>query len=306
MDMLRAMQTFVRAVELGSLSAVARESRTTQPTVSKIVAALERQLGVRLIERSTTHLLPTEQGKRFYERAKVVLEDVDVAVTDARGLTEKPTGLLRVSAPVGIGVLRLNRLCQEFMRLYPDVEMELILNDRFVDLIEEGMNVAIRIGGTLPPNMIARKIAVSPRGLVASPSYLASHPKIRRPEDVLAHNYLRFAWASDVIELCGPSQANVALKLSGRYRINNSLGIRESLLMGSGLGLAPGWLVQDLVDAGDLVPVLPRWLASPHEAFVLYPSRRYQPARVRAFVRFISEQLVQAAGFHPFEDTRRN
>lgn len=297
MDMLRAMQVFVRVVELGSLSAVARERHTTQPTVSKLVAALEDRLGVRLLERSTTHVVPTEQGRRFHERARRMLEDFDTAVADARGLTETPAGLLRVTAPVSLGVLRLNRLVQEFMREHPDLEVELILNDRVVDLVEERMDVAIRLGGQLPPNMIARKIAVSPRRLVAAPSYLDTHPAIRRPEDVPAHNYLRFAWASDVVELHGPGDARTTLSLSGRYRINNSLAIRESLLMGTGIGLAPGWLVQDLIDAGQLAVVLPDWQAPPHEAFVLYPSRRHQPARVREFVRFIGERLGREPGF---------
>jgi DNA-binding transcriptional LysR family regulator len=145
--------------------------------------------------------------------------------------------------------------------------------------------------------VIARKVAVSPRRLVAAPSYLARHAAIRRLEDVREHNYLRFAWASDIVEMEGPANAKSTLKLSGRYRINNSLAIRESLLMGSGIGLAPGWLVQDLMDTGRLVAVLPEWHASPHEAFVLYPSRRHQPARVRAFVRFISERLALLPGF---------
>ncbi len=297
MDAIRSMQVFVRAMELGSLSAVARERQTTQPTISKVVAALEKELGVRLLERSTTGLVPTEQGKRFHERARRVLEEFGEAVADARGLTEKPTGLLRVSAPVSIGVLRLNRLVQEFLAAYPEIEVELILNDRFVDLVEEGMDVALRLGGTLPPNVVARKVAISPRSLVAAPAYLEGQPKIRRPEDVLAHNYLRFAWASDTIELHGPRQQVVTLKVNGRYRINNSLGIRESFLMGSGLGQAPGWLVQDLIDTGQLVRVLPQWQASPQEAFLLYPSRRYQPLRARAFLQFLGERLAQWPGF---------
>ena len=306
MNMLRAMQVFVRVIELGSLSAAAREQHTTQPTVSRLVAALEDQLGVRLMDRSTTHLVPTEQGNRFYEHAKRLLEDFDTAVADARDLTEKPTGLLRVSAPVSLGVLWLNRLTQEFMQHHPDLEVELILNDRMVDLVEEGMDVAIRIGGTLPPTVIARKIAVSPRGLVAAPSYLARHAIIRHPEDVLEHNYLRFAWASDIVEMKGPANARASLKLSGRYRINNSLAIRDSLLMGSGLGLGPGWLVQDLMDSGRLVPVLPEWQASPHEAFVLYASRRHQPARIREFVHFMSERLALLPGFSSSRDFEGN
>ena len=297
MDAIRSMQVFVRVVELGSLSAVARERHTTQPTISKVVAALERDLGVRLLERSTTHLQPTEAGKRFYERAKGVIEEFGAAVADARGLTETPAGTLRVSAPAALGVLRLNRLMQDFLSRWPNVEVEFLLDDRVVDLVEEGIDVALRLGGPLPPNVVARRIAISRRGLVASPAYLSAHRRIRHPRDLADHEYLRFAWASEQLELHGPKHDTHTVGVRGRYRINNSLGIRECLLLGTGIGLAPGWLVQDLVQAGELVRVLPAWQAAPHEAFVVYPSRRYLPARTRAFLDFLCERLPRVVGF---------
>lgn len=296
MDTLRGLRTFVRAVELGSLSAVARELATTQPTVSKTVAALERELGVRLLQRSTTHLAPTEQGRRFYERARRVLEEYGEAVADVRDLGETPVGLLRVSAPVSIGVLRMNRLLQEFLALHPQIEVELILNDRYVDLVEEGMDVALRLGAKLPPNAVARRVAVSPRGLVASRAYLRTHPPIATPHDVLAHNYLRFAWASENVELHGPGGEVQRLQANGRYRINNSLAIRESFVIGAGLGLAPAWLVQDLIDSGELEWVLPHWKASAHEAYLLYPARRHLPLRTRVLLEFLRERLPQLPG----------
>ncbi|MFQ6310875.1 LysR family transcriptional regulator [Lysobacter capsici] len=302
MDTLRGMRTFVRAVELGSLSAVARELQTTQPTVSKTVAALEQELGVRLLQRSTTHLAPTEQGRRFYERARRVLEEYGEAVADARGLTETPAGLLRVSAPVSIGVLRLNRLVQEFLASYPQIEIELILNDRYVDLVEEGMDAALRLGANLPPNAVARRIALSPRGLVASQAYLRAHPPIDTPQDVLSHNYLRFAWASESVELQGPNGEVQRLQANGRYRINNSLGIRESFLIGAGVGLAPAWLVQDLIDSDELSWVLPQWRASAHEVYLLYPARRYLPLRTRVFLEFLRERLLELPGFFDVEN----
>lgn len=302
MDTLRGLRTFVRAVELGSLSAVARELQTTQPTVSKTVAALEQELGVRLLQRSTTHLAPTEQGRRFYERARRVLEEYGEAVADARGLTETPAGLLRVSAPVSIGVLRLNRLVQEFLALYPQIEIELILNDRYVDLVEEGMDAALRLGANLPPNAVARRIALSPRALVASQAYLRAHPPIDTPQDVLNHNYLRFAWASESVELQGPNGEVQRLQANGRYRINNSLGIRESFLIGAGVGLAPAWLVQDLIDSGELSWVLPQWRASAHEVYLLYPARRYLPLRTRVFLEFLRERLLELPGFFDVEN----
>ena len=141
MDTIRSLRCFVRAVELGSLSAVAREEGTTQPTVSKLMAALERELGVRLLERSTTSLQPTPQGSRFYQRALGVLAEYQEAVAEVRGQTETPAGLIRVNAPAAFGQFRLNALLAPFLARYPQVDIELILDDRMVDLVKEGVGV---------------------------------------------------------------------------------------------------------------------------------------------------------------------
>jgi DNA-binding transcriptional LysR family regulator len=298
MDSIRSMRSLVRAVELGSLSAVAREEGTSQPTVSKTIAGLERELGVRLLERTTTSLALTDQGRRFYERSKRVLEEYAEAVADAQGLTEKPAGFLRVNAPVGLGELRLNEIVLRFLDEYPDIDIELILNDRFVDLVEEGVDVAVRLGGALPPNVVARKVASAERIVVAAPGYLQGKPKLRRPEDLAKLNYIRFAWLASgaKLELIGP-QGTTTITTRGRYRVNSSMAIRDSLRQGVGVGIAPTWLVQDLLDSGDLVRVLPKWRASPHELHLVYPSRRYQPLRARVFMQWLAQGLVQAPGF---------
>lgn len=297
-DTIRAMQYFVRAVELRSLSAVAREQGTQQPNVSKILRALEQHLGVRLFERSTTGLVATDQGMRFYERAIVVLEEYGNAVAHAQGLTEQPAGLLRVNAPVAFGQFRLNALVQRFLAQYPDIQIELILNDRFVDLVEEGVDIALRLGRMLPPNVVARAVAVSPRFLVAAPAYLERHEKLEHPEELAHHDYIRFAWTStgDVIELqLGSRKVNV--KTNGRYRVNNALAIRESLAMGSGIGLCPAWLIHDLLESGQLVKVLPDWTADPQPVSLLYPSRRYQPLRTKLFMDFVERSVIAMPGF---------
>ncbi|WP_211453164.1 LysR family transcriptional regulator [Collimonas antrihumi] len=298
MDQIRAIRSFVRAVELGSLSAVAREEHSTQPTVSKTIAALEKDMGVRLLERSTTGLTTTEQGKRFYARAKRVLEEFNEAVSDARGLTEKPTGLLRVNAPLGLGQLRLNGLVLEFLALYPEIEVELTLNDRFVDLVEDGVDVALRLAGELPPNMIARKIASAERYLVAAPAYLARHPEIRRPEDLASHRYIGFARPAngEVSQISGPG-GTIEVATRSRYQVNSSLAIRESFLMGAGLGICPSWLVHDLLELGRLQRVLPEWSASGQDASLLYPSRRYQSLRATVFMQFMAERIPKLPGF---------
>ncbi|AUG00238.1 LysR family transcriptional regulator [Pseudomonas sp. 09C 129] len=301
MDSLKAMHCFVRAVELGSLSSAARELGSTQPTVSKLVAALEQQLGTRLLIRGTSGLTPTEQGKRFYERAKAVLEEYSEAVAEVRGLTERPEGVLRVNVPVSLGVLHLNALLLAFMAQYPDIEVELIFNDRFVDLTEENVDLALRLGGDLPPNAIARRIATSPRYLVAAPEYLRQHGPLNSPADLGEHNFLRFAWlaAGDRLELSGPSGEKASVTPQGRYRSNSSLAIRDGVLQGAGLCITPAWLVSDLLDSGQLVRVLPDWSGPANEAFLIYPERRYRPLRVRLLMEYLAERVARLPGFIP-------
>ena len=299
MNSLKAMHCFVRAIELGSLSSAARELGTTQPTASKLVAALEKQLGTRLLTRGTSGLTPTEQGKRFYEHTKRILEEYNEAVADVRGLSERPEGLLRINAPVSLGVLRLNALLLAFMEQYPDIEVELMLNDRFVDLTEENVDLALRLGGALPPNVIARRIATSPRYLVASPEYLRKHSPLSHPAQLREHNFLRFAWltSGDQLELSSSHGERASVTAQGRYRANSSLAIRDGLLLGAGLCITPAWLVSDLLETGQLVRVLPDWNGPVNEAFLLYPERRYRPLRARLLTQYLAERIVQLPGF---------
>lgn len=293
------MRLFTRAVELGSFSAVAREENTSQPTVSKMIAALEKHLRVRLLERTTTSLTLTEEGKRFYERSKQMIEEYADAVADARGQTQMFVGALRINAPVGLGELRLNALMLEFLAKYPEIDIELILNDRMVDLVEEGVDVAIRLGGELPPNVIARNIAFSPRVLVATREYVECAPKINKPEDLAQHEYFCFAGLAfgNRLEFSNNTE-KVIVGTKGRYRVNSSLALRECFLEGKGLGSAPAWLVQDLIDTGDLIRLLPNWEMMPQPAHLVYPSRKYQPQRTRALLQFMAERIPTLPGFH--------
>lgn len=298
MDTLSSLQSFIRVVELGSFTAAAREAGVSQPSMSKAVAALEQELGARLLKRSTTSLVLTEEGRRFYRRSKGVLEEFEDAKADIRGQTQSLAGRLVVTAPVGLGELRLNALALEFLAAYPGIELELVLNDRYVDLVEEGVDVAIRLGKELPPNLIARKLGASPRVLVATPDYLRRTPKIRTPEDLSRHEYIRFAGVSALTRLeFSKGSARVVVAPRGRYCVNSSLALRQCFLEGAGLGSAPAWLVQDLIDTGALVAVLPGWTLPPQDLHLLYPSRRYQPQRTLALLQFLIERLPQLAGF---------
>jgi DNA-binding transcriptional LysR family regulator len=297
MDTIRAMRYFVRAVELGSLSAVAREQGTQQPQVSKVLGALEQHMQVRLLERSTTGLSPTEQGQRFYARALLVLDEYDHAVADAQGVTGIAAGLVRINAPVAFGQLRLNGMLQAFLAQHPQVQVELILDDRFVDLVEEGVDLALRLGSILPPNAVARNLGMAPRMLVAAPAYLARHANVERPEQLAGHDYIRFAWApgGDLVELTADART-VTVKTQGRFRVNNAIAIRDSLAAGAGIGLCPAWLVDDLVDAGQLVNVLPAWRGEAQQVSLLAPSRRYRPVRVTLLMDFITSAVRHLPG----------
>jgi DNA-binding transcriptional LysR family regulator len=291
MDTLHAMRVFVRTLELGSLSAAAREFGTTQPTVSKWLAQLERQLRVRLFERSTRGLSPTEQGQRFHTDARRLIEQFDAAVGDVQGMTGQAAGLLRINAPVALGQFRINAMVQRFMAEHPAIDVELILNDRFVDLVEEGVDVAFRLGGTLPPDAIGRHLATIPRFLVAAPAYLARRGVPDVPDALAGHDFVRFAWTpGNTVELFrGDEQAR--LPTSSRFRVNNALAIREALVLGSGIGVCPEWLVRDLLDRGELVRVLDGWTARAQDLTLLYPSRQFQPLRTRLFIDYAVEQF---------------
>jgi len=298
MDTLRSLRCFVRAVELGSLSAVAREQHTTQSNVSKIIAALEDNLGVRLLERSTASLSPTMPGRRFYERARGILEEYGDAVADARGETAAASGLLRLNAPVALGQFCLNAYVQDFLRQYPGIEVELILNDRMVDLVEEGVDIAVRLGSDLPPHAIARRVGASSRVLVAAPAYLKKHGTPQTPDQLASHEYIRFAWSSagDKVELSDGAQS-VSVVTQGRYRVNNALAIRDTLVAGGGIGLCPQWLVHDLLEQRKLRRVLHGWQGPTQELNLLYPSRRYLPHRVRLMLDYLQQRFAAQAGF---------
>lgn len=299
MDTLRALRFFVRTVELGSLSAVARDLGTTQPTVSKVLAQLETQLKARLLERSTRGPTPTAHGHAFYEHARGVLEQYDAALGAIQGSTEQPTGSLRVSAPVALGQFHVNALMQEFLARHPGISVELILNDRFVDLVEEGMDLALRLGGVLPQQAVSRTVADVPRFFVASPAYLARRGQLQQPEDLARHDFVRFAWSSGTtVEMIGKDRTVVVDTVS-RYRVNNAMAIRDALVAGSGIGLCPEWLVDDCLQDGTLVRVLPDWSARPQTLTMLYPSRHYQPVRTRLLIEFLAERLGRLPGFPP-------
>jgi DNA-binding transcriptional LysR family regulator len=204
---------------------------------------------------------------------------------------------VRINAPVALGQFRINAMVQRFLADHPAIDVELILNDRFVDLVEEGVDIAFRLGGTLPPDAIGRHLATVPRFLVAAPMYLARRGVPSVPDDLATHDVVRFAWTpGSTVELFrGEEQARVPT--ASRFRVNNALAIREALVLGGGIGVCPDWLVRDLLDSGELVRVLDEWAARPQDLTLLYPSRQFQALRTRLFIDFAVGQFSGIAGF---------
>ena len=290
MDRLKAMGAFVRAVELGSLSAAAREMATTQPTISKQVAWLERELGARLLERSSQRVLPTEEGSRLLVHAKQLLEDYEEALADVASGVREPRGLVRLSAPVALGELRLSALVLEMLSTLPQLEVELLLEDRFVDPVEERIDLTIRIGGVLPADLVARPLAVWPRYLVASPDYVRRKGRPRRPGDLAAHEYLRYAASDEVLHLRSGSKS-AALELASRYRVNSAIALLDAVHSGAGISLQPCWMVDEALRQGTLVRLLPQWTGPAQSAHVVHAPRRRLPARVQAVMDYLVDAV---------------
>ena len=302
MDRLAAMQTFVRVVESGSFSAVAREARATQSAVSKQVAALERALGARLLNRTTRSLALTEDGERYFEQARRLVAEIAEAESGLRQGEQQLTGWLRVAASVGFGRLKLLPLVKSFLAAHPGVKIDLRLDDGFIDLVEQGIDVAVRIGELADSTLVARRIGATKRVLIASRMYLRSLPKGRKPprlpEDLLQLNcivYTELATQNTWTFTAGPGApvevgTVVTVRAQGSLQTNSSEVVRAAVLSGMGISFSPTWLFEDEMAQGDLQVLLPDWPAPSLPVHLVSPSQRRQSAKVRAF----TDHLVAA------------
>lgn len=290
--MLNELKVFVRAVELKSISAAARNLRLSAAAASHRILQLEEQVGVRLLNRTTRSLQPTEAGCIFYEHALNVLEAVERAESSMAMASGVPTGSLRVAAPLGFGRRILAPLVQEFHELHPKVEVRLRLSDHAVDLLSESVDVAIRMSALPDSSFIVRKLADCPRVLVASPSYIAKHGAPQRPEDLLQHNclLLRFPGSTDFRWTLNTPDGPSTLPVSGKFDADDGDVLTEWTLEGAGIMLKPYWEVADHLESGRLQVVLPDHPPEPVSLVMLYPHRHLLPAKVRVFADFLIEK----------------
>jgi DNA-binding transcriptional LysR family regulator len=289
MDRLQAMAMFVRVVETGSFSRAAREFNTTQPTVTKQVAAMEARLGVRLLHRNTRGVSPTEAGARYCERCKAVVRDAEEAEQAARSQPSAMEGLLRIGTSVAFGRRVVVPLALEFMAAHPQVRLDLSFEDRYVDLVAQGIDVAIRMGRLADSSLGARFLGLNPWTVVAAPGYLARHGTPRRAADLSAHVAIIYSSVvgDDVWHLRSPRGEPVDVPVAARLRSNNVSAVLAAVRDGLGLAMMPRYVAAESLAAGRVVEVLADHALAAQEIHAVFPSPRLVSGKVAGFVAFL-------------------
>jgi len=302
MEGFGAIPIFVAVVENDGFSAAARMLGVSTSAVSKRINQLEQHLGVRLLHRTTRKLSLTEAGERYFEHAVQALTaagQAEDAVTEMQG---EPQGKLKISSPMSFGRLHVAPLIPKLMMRYPKLRIDLVMDDRKVDLVAEGFDVAIRSAfGNLPAStLVARKLAPLRHALCASPDYIDRHGLPTSPAELIEHNCVLYSYSSDANEwtLHGKGEPE-NVSVSGSYRVNNSEAILEALRQGIGIGRLPTFVAGPDLKAGRLVEVLESYRFPDHAFYAVFPEREYLPAKVRAFLDFAVEYF---GGDEPYWD----
>jgi DNA-binding transcriptional LysR family regulator len=298
---LERMRTFVRVAERGSLSAVARELGVGQSTITRHLRELEEAVGVSLLSRTTRRVTMTEEGGRYYVNSVQILRLVEQASDEARGARGAPAGMIRISCTAAFGVLHLSRLIFAFQDRYADIGVDLNLTDERVDLVREGIDIAIRLGPLTNSSMKLRALGQSRRLLVASPSYLAAQGRPTGPRDLSGHEGIRMSniAGSDTLVLLGPGGERHTAPFGGRLRVDHGLAAREAFVAGRGIGPAHRWLVDDLLAAGRLEVILPDYSPPPVPLSMLIVPERAGISRVRLLVDFLAREIGRIPGIEP-------
>ena len=291
MDRLTSMEILVRVIETGSFSSAARHFRVGQPAVSKTIAQLEARLGVKLLTRSTRGLRPTEAGRNFYERAKRAIEEADDAERAARGAGASLTGRLRISAAVTFARMHVIPLLPKFLSLHPELELDLLLDDRAVDLVREGVDVALRIGMLSHSSLVARRIGLGRRVVVATPSYFQRAGTPRMPDDIAGHQAIIYLieggnWSFR------QNGSEISVQAKSRLRVTAAEGVRAAVLADLGVAVVSEWMFTPELRAGTVRAVLKDWMLPPVDLWAVFPNGRIASAKVRAFLSFFEQSIA--------------
>ena len=294
MTEIGAIPVFVAVADHGGFAAAARHLGITKSAVSKRIGVLEAHLGTLLFHRSTRSISLTEAGEAFLAHAAQALDAAQKAEDAVSALQGRPVGLLRLSTPMSFGQLHVAPLITAFLRNYPEIRLDLTMDDKLVDLVEGGIDVALRAGTLEDSSLIARRLAPIHSVVVAAPEYLSQSGIPNSPEDLLAHTCLHYSYSRDHTEwrFAGPN-GDVRVQTSGILRVNNSEALCTALLDGLGIGRLPTFIAGAHLTSGRLVRVLPDYRLPEQALYAVFPERKHMPAKVRAFLDFVVERIGQ-------------
>ncbi len=293
MDVMNSMAVFRRVVEAKNFSAVARETNMSQSTVSKHIAALEERLGTKLLNRSTRSLKLTEAGKEYYHHCIRILNDFQEAEASVGKGKIKPTGTLRISTSAAFGRTGILPYLDEFFSTYPDISIDLLFGDDYVDLVKEGIDLAIRIGPLADSTLIARKMGTSQRVVVASPEYLVKHGRPKKPADLIKHDCLFYSLQKtpDLWYFNSAQEGDESVRVSGRFRASSPDAICDATVEGLGISVLCEWYIREQIKDGRLKVILPEYRPTAYDINAVYPERKFVPQKVKRMIEFLSSKM---------------
>ncbi|SIS54166.1 LysR family transcriptional regulator [Neptunomonas antarctica] len=290
---LNDISLFIRIVETGSFTSAAESLGIQKSTISRRIAQLEDDLGVRLLQRTTRKLKLTDDGEELFARCQPLINELDSAKDHLSATQNNPRGRLRITMPSELGVFMMNEIVSTFMQRYPQIMLEVELSTRVIDLIEEGIDLAIRVGELADSSLIARKVATVSRGLYASPAYLTKQGTPKTPDDLQNHECYGILKAVEYWEF---DNWHEPVEVKGQLKANSISFIREVLLQNMGVARMPRVFCRNCVNRGELVEVLSDYASPPIEVHALYPSRRHLNPKVRLFI----DHMMEMIGDHPW------
>ena len=292
------LQLFVAVMRQGSFAAVARDRNLDPSSVSRAIAALEAELDIRLLQRTTRQLSPTEAGMAYFERIEPLIIEIQQATAIATDIAGQPQGTLRLTTSVSFGLKCIVPLLPEFEQLYPELTVDLLLTDTVVDVFAERMDLAIRLGLLADSNLIAQALMHTHYAVCASPDYLKRSPQLNQPVDLALHNCLLFPLAGFRSKWRFQNQNGVLSEVAvqGRTLISSAIALQQCAIAGMGLALLPNWLIAEDLYMGNLINVFPHYEVTATDfntaVWLVYPSRAYVPVKVRVFIDFLKHSMT--------------
>lgn len=292
MDLFKRMAIFTRVVEAGGFTAAAKQIGLAKSAVSQHIMELERHIGVKLLNRTTRQLSLTEAGNLYYQACSQLIAKAIDATNSISGVSQQVSGMLRVSCPSALANDVFVPLLFAFADAYPELKIELLVDDQVINMVEEGIDVAIRIGWLADSSLIARKLTDSPRLICASPDYIEKHGTPKIPEDLVKHQWVIFTLLPtphrQTLKKKGQQRT---INVNGRFKTNSALSLRSLILNGAGIGVLSEFLVAEEIRKGRLIRLLPDYDAGAAGVYALYPDKHYQQAKVQVFINYLVNNL---------------